>query len=147
MIEGLGDLGYTPAADELFKLRGTDYDAEVTRALNKLVPERLTKELLAAAKNRELDSYLRERAMVTLGAISATNCARSLVPLLDDVTPIVYSRPLPGQEWRICDRAAVTIAVMLGWEQPMTLRYVRPEQSEDLKKRVHAWATEPQPQR
>ena len=145
MIEGLGDLGYTPAADELFKLRGTDYDAEVTRALNKLVPERLTKELLAAAKNRELDSYLRERAMVTLGAISATNCARSLVPLLDDVTPIVYSRPLPGQEWRICDRAAVTIALVLGWEQPIMLRYVRPEQREDLMKRVRTWATEPQP--
>lgn len=145
MIEGLGDLGYTPAADELFKLRGTDYDAEVTRALNKLVPERLTKELLASAKNRELDSYLQERAMVTFGTISATNCARSLVPLLDDVTPIVYPRPLSGQEWRICDRAAVTIALVLGWEQPIMLRYVRPEQREDLMKRVRTWATEPQP--
>jgi len=106
LIEALGDLGYTDAADELFKLRGTEYDAEATRALSKLVPERLATESLATATDRQIDSYLRERALVTLCNISSTNHLREIVPLLDDVTPITYSRSMPGPEWRICDRAA-----------------------------------------
>jgi len=51
----LGELKYTPAADELFKLRGTDYDAVAISALNKIVPERLAGELLASAKDSHLD--------------------------------------------------------------------------------------------
>ena len=140
LIETLGDLGYTPAADDLFKLRGTEHDIEATRALYKLVPGRLTDELLATAKDKQVDSYLRERALVTLCNLSATNCARDLVPLLDDVTPIVYSRPLAGPEWRICDRAAVSIALLLGWEHPMRLRHPRPEEREALMARARKWA-------
>jgi HEAT repeat protein len=139
LIEALGNLGYAPAADELFKLRGTDYDAEATRALNKLAPDRLTNELLAAAKDKQIDSYLREQALVTLCNISATNCVRDIVPLLDDATPIVYSRPLPGLEWRVCDRAATTIAVLLGWESRMLPIYVSPEQREETMTRVREW--------
>ena len=140
LIEALGDLGHTPAADELFKLKGTDYDAEATRALNKLAPDRLTNDLLVTAKDKQVDSYVRERAMVTLCNISATNRVRDIVPLLDDVTPIVYSRALPGPEWRICDRAAMTIAVLLGWESRMPPTYVRPEQREKTMTRVREWA-------
>lgn len=36
LIEALGDLRYQPAANELSKLRGTDYDFEATEALGKL---------------------------------------------------------------------------------------------------------------
>jgi hypothetical protein len=142
LIEALGDLGYAPVADELFKLRGTDYDTEATRALNKLAPDRLTAELLATAKDKQVDSYVREQALVTLCNLSATNRVRDLVPLLDDVTLIVYSRSLPGPEWRICDRAAVTIAVLLGWENRMLPIYIRPEQREETMTRVREWANQ-----
>ena len=140
LIEALGDLGYTPATDELFKLRGTDYDAEATRALSKIAPDRLTGELLATALDKQIDSYVREKALVTLCSISATNRVRDLVPLLDDTTPIEYSRPLPGPEWRVCDRAAITIATLLGWENRMQPIYMRPEQREETMKKVREWA-------
>jgi len=140
LIDALGDLGYTDAMDELFKLRGTEYDAEATGALSKLVPERLASELLATAKDRQIDSYLRERALVTLCNVSSTNHLREIVPLLDDATPITYSRSMPGPEWRICDRAAVSIALMLGWEREMALQYVSPERREELINRARDWA-------
>ncbi len=140
LIEALGELQYAPAADELFKLRGTDYDAEATRALSKIVPERLTAELLAKALDKQIDSYLREQALVTLCNLSMTNRVRDIVPLLDDVTPIVYERALPGPEWRICDRAAVTIAVLLGWEHSTMLRFIPTQQREALMKRAREWA-------
>jgi HEAT repeat protein len=140
LIGALGDLGYAAAADELFKLRGTDYDAEATRALSKLAPERLASELLATAKDKQIDSYLRERALVTLCHTSGTNHLREIVSLLDDVTPIVYSRSLPGPEWRICDRAAVSIAVTFGWEHEMALRFVPPDKRDQLIQRAREWA-------
>jgi HEAT repeat protein len=144
LIEALGDLGYTPAADELFKLRGTDYDAETTRALSKLASDRLTGELLVTAKDKQVDSYVRERAMVTLCNISATNHVRDLIPLLDDATPIVYERTLPGPEWRVCDRAAETIAILLGWENGRSPIYIRPEQRGKTMNRVRDWAKQAQ---
>ena len=144
LIEALGDLRYTPAVDELFKLRGTDYDAEATRALAKLAPDRLTSELLTTALDKQIDSYMREKAMVILYNISATNRVRDLVPLLNDTTPIVYSRPLPGPEWRVCDRAAETIAILLGWQDRMLPIFVRPEQREETMNRVRDWAKQAQ---
>jgi hypothetical protein len=82
--------------------------------------------------------------MVTLCNLSATNHLRDLVPLLDDTTPIDYERPLPGPEWRICDRAAVTISILLGWENrmPAMSMYMRPEQREQLMTRVREWANQ-----
>ena len=65
LIEALGDLGYIPAANELFRLRGTDHDMEATRALSRIAPDRLTRELLATAKDKQIDSYVREQALVT----------------------------------------------------------------------------------
>lgn len=142
LIEALRDLNYTPAVDQMFKLRGTDYDSHAIGALRKLAPERLITELLATARNEEIDSYVREQALVTLTYISATNRVREIVPLLDDTTPIVYSRSIPGQEWRVCDRAAQAIAILLGWENQMSLRAgrIRPEQQEAFMTRVREWA-------
>jgi len=140
LIEALADLQYVPAVDELFKLRGADYDGSATRALSKLVPERLGAELLAKARDKQLDSYFREQALVSMCRLSLTNCVRELAPLLEDETPIAYERPLPGPEWRICDRAAASIAILLGWENPMILRFVAPQQREELMKRAREWA-------
>jgi HEAT repeat protein len=143
LIQALRDLAYAPAADELFKLAGTDYEETAADALAKLAPGRLASNLLAVCQDPKTDSYLREKAMVTLGTLSATNCARALVPLLDDLTPIVYSPPLrSGGDWRICDRAALTIATLLGWEgQPRNRRMMMPvEQRQELMTRVREWA-------
>lgn len=140
LLEALADLGYMPAVDELFTLRGTDYDAQATRALAKLAPDRLTGEILAVAGDKQVDSYLRERALVTLCNISATNRVRDLIPLLDDTTPIEYSRTLPGPPMRVCDSTARTIAILLGWEHRLGLSYVRPDQREELMARAREWA-------
>lgn len=140
LIEALADLHYRPAVDELFKLRGTDYDVPAARAMSKIVPERLAAELVAKARDQQLDSFLREQALVTLCRLSLTNCVRELVPLLEDVTPIVYERAMPGPEWRICDRAATSIALLLGWEDSLMLRFTPPQQREELIKRAREWA-------
>jgi hypothetical protein len=140
LIEALGDLGYAPAAAELSKLRGGVYDAEAMGALNKLVPDRLTEELLATARDKQMDSYLREQALIALANLSATNRVRELVPLLDDPTPIVYSITLPGEEWRICDRAVETIAILLGWEPERPSAFIPPEQRAANLNRVREWA-------
>jgi hypothetical protein len=140
LLEALGEMKYTPAADALFKLRDTEYEPGTNRALRKIAPDRLTADLLAKAKNKQLDSYLREQALLTLCHLTLTNCVRDITPLLDDQTPIAYERPLPGPEWRLCDRAAVTIAVMAGWERPMLLRFVKPQKREELMKRAREWA-------
>lgn len=144
LIESLGDLQYAPAAEELFKLRGTDYEAAATEALNKLAPDRLTGQLLATAQDKQIDSYLREKALVAFCNLSATNRVRELIPLLDDTTPIEYSRPLPGPEWRICDRAAQTIAILLGWQNRMMPIVIRPEDREETMTRVREWAKQAQ---
>lgn len=142
LIEALADLGYTPAVNELFKLRGTDYDAVATRALRKLAPDRLADELLATARNQKTDSYTREQALITLCNISPTNRVRDLIPLLEDTTPILYSRPLPGPQWRICDRAAATIAILLGWHDRLRAAFISPDEREKTMTRVRDWAKE-----
>lgn len=146
LMEALADLHYTPAAEELFNLRNTahvlktDYSEAATLALGKIAPNRLTSQLLATAKDKQTDSYLREQAMVTLCEISATNRVRELVPLLDDTTPIVYDRSPPGMEWRVCDRAAQSIAVLLGWQDGRFPIFMRPEQRDKLMIRAREWA-------
>jgi len=145
LIEALGELRYLPAEDELFNLRSSvnllseDYETAATAALARIAPDRLTDELMATAKDKQVDSYLREQAMVGLCNLSATNRMRELIPLLDDTTPIEYSRPLPGMEWRVCDRAAETIAMMLGWERTIPM-FIRPEQRDKTMVRVREWA-------
>ncbi len=141
LIEALGNLRYAPATDELFKLSGTDYEGVATSALGKLAPARLTDQLLTTAKDKQLDSYLREKALVTLCNIQATNCVRDLVPLLDDTTPIVYSPPMRlGTKWQVCDRAAVTIATLLGWENRMAPVYFPQQKRDETMTRVRDWA-------
>ena len=146
LIEALGDLKYAPAADEFFKLCGTDYDAEATRALAKLAPERLADKLIATAKDQQVDSYLREKALVALANTASTNRVQDLIPLLDDTTPIEYSRPLPGPAWRICDRTAETIATLLGWEDRRMSIFVSSQRRDETMARVREWAKQAQSQ-
>src|SRR5262249_36838895 len=80
LIEALADLHYSPALDPLFKLRGGDYDASATRALSRMAPGRLGDELLAKALDKQLDSYAREQALVSIYRLSLTNCVGQLIP-------------------------------------------------------------------
>ena len=142
LIEALGELKYEPAIEELMKLRGTPFDAEAARSLDQLDPDRLADGYLKTALDKQADSYVREQALLALSKTSATNRVRELIPLLDDTTVINYSRPMPpGMEIKICDRAAETIAVMLGWEDRRMRRpFVPPKQREELMSRVRDWA-------
>ena len=144
LIESLGNLKYTGAVDALMELRETEYEADATQALSKLSPDRLSVILLAQAKDNQIDSYFREQALVGLGNLGGTNAVQQLIPLLDDTTPIVYSRQIPGREWRICDRAALTIAIMLGWEEKraplFNLYMISPQRREEMISRVRDWA-------
>jgi HEAT repeat protein len=150
LIDALGDLQYSPAVDELISLSGTDFNSvsrsdyhdAATQALGKLAPDRLADQLMVAITNKQTDSYLREEAMVTLCTVSATNRVRELIPLLDDTTPIEYGRPMPGPSWRVCDRAAETIAIMLGWERNAMPHFATLAQREELMNRARAWAKE-----
>ena len=99
-------------------------------------------QLVATAINKQIDSYLREKATVTLWSLYATNRVRDLVPLLDDITPIVYERQLLGPPWRICDRATATISILLGWETPMQPSFMSPKAREQLMTRVREWASQ-----
>jgi HEAT repeat protein len=141
LIDALGDFAYSPATDELIKLHGTEYDLGATRALGKIAPDQLAAGLLKTALNKNIDSYLREQALVTLADVSSTNHVRDLVPLLDDTTPIEYSRPMPGNEWRVCDRTAETMAMLLGWEDNRMRRpFSPPAEREKILARAREWA-------
>jgi hypothetical protein len=50
-----------------------------------------------------------------------------------------------GQEWRICDRAAVTISsILLGWENLMAPIYIPQVHRGETMKRVRDWAKQAQ---
>lgn len=42
---------------------------------------------------------------------------QSLVPLLDDKDILWDDEEDPGNPWRVCDMAAQTISVLLGWQE------------------------------
>jgi hypothetical protein len=116
LIKALGSLHYQPAEAELFKFVATNYTTAAVIALQELAPDRLADQLIATAQDRQVDAARREEAMVYLCYLGATNQVRNLVPLLDDTTQIVRQRMRPDRKWRICDRAADTIAGLLGWD-------------------------------
>src|SRR6185437_1357822 len=73
LIDALGKFAYSPAAEELVKPRGTEYDIGATKALTKITPDQLAAGLLKTALDKNIDSYVREQALVTLADVSATN--------------------------------------------------------------------------
>jgi HEAT repeat protein len=114
LIEVLGDLHYQPAEDRIFGLLDGPHATSAAKALKQLAPERLFRRLLAEACDKKADAPSRDRALVLLGTPPASGSAAELVPLLDDTTIVPGRRPMPGREWRICDRAAETISTLLG---------------------------------
>jgi HEAT repeat protein len=139
LIEGLGVLRYQPAEDELFKLLAADRATAAVLALQKLAPDRLADQLQTTALDKQADALRREEAMVYLCYLGATNQVHNLVSLLDDTTRLVHERTPPDREWRICDRAADTIAGLLGWEERFR-PFAPASQREALISRVREWA-------
>jgi len=106
--------------------------------------------LLTRAQNKQERRLIVRAALIRLCLYGATNHLRNLVVLLDDTTPIPFGTPASWQaEWRICDRAADTIAAcwvgreQLRWFTPpqrreALLRQVRKEQRQRLRENFRA---------
>jgi hypothetical protein len=81
--------------------------------------------------------------LLLLGTPPANSSATALISLLDDTTvvPVPGRRPMPGREWRICDRAAATIATLLGRSvriMPMQPTDQRDQQIEQIRQSLKA---------
>jgi hypothetical protein len=96
---------------------------------------------VAEACDKKADPPSRDRALLLLATPPANGSATELIPLLDDTTIVPGPRPLPGREWRICDRAAEAISGMLG--RPMRISPAqtleqRDQQIEQIRQSVKA---------
>ena len=61
-----------------------------------------------------------------------------LIPLLDDHTVVPGNRLMPGREWRICDRAATTLAALMG--RPVRMAPMMPtEQRDEQIEQIRQW--------
>ncbi len=114
LIEALGNLHYQPAEERIFGLLDGPHAASAARALKQLAPEKLARRLVAEACDKQADASSRDRALLLLATPPANGPATELIPLLEDTTTVPGVRPLPGREWRICDRAAEAISATLG---------------------------------
>jgi hypothetical protein len=141
LMEALGDLHYQPAAERMFGLLDGPHATSAAKALKQLAPEKLARRLVAQACDRKADAPSRDRALQLLGTPPAGGSATELAPLLDDTTVVPGRRPLPGREWRICDRAAETISTLLGRSvrmMPMQTTDMRDAQIEQIRQSLKA---------
>ena len=130
VIESLGDLKYEPAEERIFGLLDGSHAMAAAKAMQQLAPEKLTGRLTSIACDKNAAAQSRDDALLLLAAYPSPNPVAALAPLLDDTTIVPGRRLLAGREWRICDRAAGTIATLLG----RTSRIV-PMQTTDLRDR------------
>ena len=114
LIEALGNLHYQPAEERIFGLLDGLHSASAAKALKQLAPQKLAQRLEAEACDQKADASSRDRALQLLATPPATGSVTALIPLLDDTAIVPGIRPMPGREWRICDRAAETISGLLG---------------------------------
>ncbi len=128
LVEALGNLRYQPAEERIFGLLDGAHGASAAKALKQLAPEKLAKHLVAEACDKKADPSTRDRALSLLATPPANGSTTELIPLLDDTTVVAGIRPLPGREWRICDRAAEAVSAMLG-------RQVRISQAQSVEER------------
>jgi HEAT repeat protein len=139
-VEALGELNYQPAEETILGLvEGPNGNAAAT-ALKKLAPAKLTRRLLTVAADKNAPPQSREDALLLLSDAPGANPS-DLLPLLDDRTVIPGVRPMPGREWRICDRAATTLAALLGRTvrmAPMMPTEMRDEQIEQVRQWLKA---------
>jgi HEAT repeat protein len=138
LIEAMGDLHYQPSADTLLGLlAGPNADA-AAKALKKLAPGKLSERLIAIAADKNAQPQARDDALLLLSDNAAANPMASLIPLLDDHTIVPGLRMMPGREWRICDRAATTLAALMG--RTIRLAPIMPtEQRDDQIEQVRQW--------
>jgi hypothetical protein len=114
LIEALGDLHFEPAREVLFGLLTGPNAVAAANALNKIAPDKLTVRLTVIASDKTAVPQARDRALALLGDAAGANAMAGVIPLLDDQTVIPSLRPMPGREWRICDRAAATLCALSG---------------------------------
>jgi len=141
LIEALGDLHYQPAEERIFPLLDGSHLVSAVHALKQLAPEKLARRLETQACDKKADPQVRDRALVLLGMPPANSSATALIPLLDDTTIVPGRRPIPGREWRICDRAAATIATLLGRTvriMPMQATEQRDQQIDQIRQSLKA---------
>jgi HEAT repeat protein len=117
-IQSLGALQCRDAEDDLLQWLSSDRKPAVFSALEKLGSPRLVEQMLVQAKDTHADSEDRADALVKLCRLNATNQIRAIAYLLTETTVIPISS---SKEWRICDRAADTIAGLLGWKQRLRM--------------------------
>jgi HEAT repeat protein len=141
LIEALGDLHYEPAEERIFALLDGPHAPSAGKALKQLAPEKLARRLVSQACDKKADAPSRDRALQLLGTPPVSGSATELVPLLDDTTIVPGRRPMPGREWRICDRAAETISTLLGRSikiMPMQTTDQRDQQIEQIRQSLKA---------
>ena len=141
LIEALGNLHYHPAEERIFGLLDGPHAASAAKALKQLAPEKLARRLVAEACDKKADPSARDRALGLLATPPAAGSTTDLIPLLDDNTMVPGLRPLPGREWRICDRAAEAIAEILGRPMRMSPAQTleqRDQQIEQIRQSVKA---------
>jgi HEAT repeat protein len=114
LIEALGDLHYQPAEETILGLLGGRNANAAAKALKKLAPEKLARRLITIAADKNALPQARDDALLLLSDTADANPMADLIPLLDDHTVVPSLRLMPGREWRICDRAATTLAALLG---------------------------------
>lgn len=114
IIEALGRLDYKPAAAALVPLLDGPHATAAAGALHRLEPQTLCRRLTAIAFDKNAAVLARDEAILLLALYPGSGEVNALAPLLDDATPVPGRRIMPGREWRICDRAAGTIALLLG---------------------------------
>jgi HEAT repeat protein len=141
LVEALGDLRYQPAEERIFGLLDGAHGTSAAKALKQLAPEKLAKRLVAEACDKKADPSTRDRALLLLSTPPGNGSVTELIPLLDDTTIVPGIRPLPGREWRICDRAADAISGMMGHQVRMSQAQSveeRDQQIEQIRQSVKA---------
>jgi HEAT repeat protein len=136
LIEALGDLHYQAAADAILGLLDGRNANAAAKALKKLAPEKLSARLMTIAADKNAPPQARDDALLLLSDIAGANPMAGLIPLLDDHTVVPGVRLMQGREWRICDRAATTLAALMGRTvriAPMTPTEQRDEQIEQVR--------------
>jgi hypothetical protein len=141
LIQSLGEFRYKPAEDDIFKLLGTEHDAAAWLALSLIAPDRLARELLTKAQDKKLSGADRAEALNDLSELGSTNLVHDFIPLLEDTTTVNDGMPItrPGNEWRVCDHAAVAIARLLDRDESLS-PYARLEQRQAFVQRAKEWA-------
>ncbi|HEX3716741.1 MAG TPA: DUF3160 domain-containing protein [Verrucomicrobiae bacterium] len=137
LVEALGELDYQPAKAPILGLIGGPNSTAAATALKKIAPAELTKRLLNIAGDKNAQAQSRDEALILLGDAPGAS-ASDLVSLLDDRTVIPGPRPMPGRDWRICDRAAMTLAGLLG--RSVRLGPMMPTEERDIQiNQVRQW--------